>query len=141
MEIKMKKTIYINPVPASRARVTRWSTFFPKKYSQFKKDMETALGDVQMIPTKELISCNIVFYVQIPKSWSKKKKLNAENSYCGNNSDIDNYIKATLDSLNGVFFEDDKQVVRITAAKLYSSQPRIEYSHTEIDYLTTYLKN
>jgi Holliday junction resolvase RusA-like endonuclease len=31
--------------------------------------------------------------------------------------DIDNYLKATLDGLNGVAYADDKQVYRISARK------------------------
>jgi Holliday junction resolvase RusA-like endonuclease len=31
--------------------------------------------------------------------------------------DIDNYVKLTLDALNGAAWEDDGQVVRITAVK------------------------
>lgn len=32
--------------------------------------------------------------------------------------DLDNYIKLTLDALNGVAWHDDKQVVRINAVKM-----------------------
>ena len=42
----MKKTFYVEPVPASRARVTRWSTYFPKRYTEFKKTMEVATSEV-----------------------------------------------------------------------------------------------
>ena len=32
--------------------------------------------------------------------------------------DLDNYVKLTLDALNGVAWEDDRQVVRIRAVKV-----------------------
>lgn len=33
--------------------------------------------------------------------------------------DVDNYVKAVLDALNGVAWDDDRQVVSLTASKLY----------------------
>ena len=32
--------------------------------------------------------------------------------------DIDNYVKLTLDALNGVAWDDDRQVVRVSAVKV-----------------------
>ena len=129
----MKKTFYVEPVPASRARVTRWSTYFPKRYTEFKKTMEVATSDVQFIPSKEKLYVQCKFYVAIPKSWSKKKRQQKHEKFCDNNSDIDNYIKALLDSLEGIYYENDKQIVMIRAMKFYSLDPRIEYIQEEID--------
>ncbi len=71
----MKVVFDIAPVVASRPRVTRWSTFFPKKYTQFKEDMLELTKDITFTPTEKLIYSKITFYVAMPKSWSKKKKL------------------------------------------------------------------
>jgi len=43
----------------------------------------------------------------------KKKKEEKNGKYCDNGCDIDNYLKAILDSLNGVLFVHDRQVVRV----------------------------
>jgi Holliday junction resolvase RusA-like endonuclease len=128
----VKVVFEIAPVVASRPRVTRWSTFFPKKYAQFKEDMLELTKDITYTPSKELIYVQMTFYVAMPKSWSKKKKLEKGGQFCDNNCDIDNYCKATLDSLEGVYFENDKQVAMIRAMKYYSATPRIEYQQTEI---------
>ena len=122
----------INPVPASRPRVSRWSTYYPKKYTKFKTDMEALTSELDTTPCEKLVSVEIDFMVEIPKSWSKKKKEELSNTYCSNNSDIDNYIKAILDSLNGVFFIDDKQVVEIFARKIYSKEGYILYKQKEL---------
>lgn len=129
----MKVVFYVAPVPASRARVTRWSTFFPKKYTQFKEDMKIALGNANVVPSTKLIYAQLDFFVQVPKSWSKKKKTLKNGKYCDNNADIDNYCKAILDSLEGVYYENDKQIVMIRARKFYSETPRIEYTQEELD--------
>jgi Holliday junction resolvase RusA-like endonuclease len=123
----------INPVPAARPRVSRWSTYYPKKYTQFKKDMEALTGEINTTPCENLVCVSLEFMIKIPKSWSKKKRLERENTYCNNNSDIDNYIKAILDSLNGVYFIDDRQVVEVFAIKKYSNEPRILFKMMEMD--------
>ena len=122
----------ISPVPASRPRVSRWSTYYPKKYTKFKTDMEALTSELNTTPCETLVCVSIDFMVEIPKSWSKKKKEKHDNTYCNNNADIDNYIKAILDSLNSVFFIDDKQVVEIFARKIYSTDPHILYKQKEI---------
>jgi Holliday junction resolvase RusA-like endonuclease len=128
----VKVTFNLAPVVASRPRVTRWSTFFPKKYAQFKEDMLELTKDITFTPTQKLIYVQVTFYVAMPKSWSKKKKTEKNGKFCDNNADIDNYCKAILDSLEGVYFENDKQVAMIRAMKYYSATPRIEYLQTEI---------
>ena len=45
--------------------------------------------------------------------------------------DIDNIIK-TIDALNGIAFDDDRQIVKLTAEKLYSTEPRLEIELIEI---------
>ena len=92
----MKKTFYISPCPASRPRVTRWAVFYPKKYTQFKEDMKALTDKLDIEPLEGLLEANIAFFVQIPKSYSKKKKLELDGQYCGNNADIDNYAKPYL---------------------------------------------
>ena len=122
----------INPVPASRPRVSRWSTYYPKKYTKFKKDMEALTSELETTPSEKLVSVELEFGIMIPKSWSKKKREELNNTYCSNNSDIDNYIKAILDSLNGIVYVDDKQVVELFAKKIYSEEGYILYKHKEI---------
>lgn len=40
--------------------------------------------------------------------------------------DLDNIIKAVMDALNGRAYADDRQVTHISAARAYSSDPRVE---------------
>jgi Holliday junction resolvase RusA-like endonuclease len=39
--------------------------------------------------------------------------------------DVDNIAKACLDALNGIFWRDDRQVVRLTSEKFFGSANRI----------------
>jgi Holliday junction resolvase RusA-like endonuclease len=128
----MRITFEVDPCPASRPRVTRWSTYYPKRYTKFKKDMQALTSEMETTLSKNLLSVHVDFYIKMPKSWSKKKTEKLANTYCSNNSDIDNYIKAILDALNGVLFIDDRQVVEIFARKIYSKQAYIFYKQEEI---------
>jgi Holliday junction resolvase RusA-like endonuclease len=131
--MKYSQRFDINPVPASRPRVSRWSTYYPKKYTKFKKDMEALTSEIETTPSEKLVSVELEFRIMMPKSFSKKKRQGLNNTYCSNNSDIDNYIKAILDSLNGVFYIDDKQVVEIFARKIYGDEGYILYKQKEIE--------
>ena len=67
-------------------------------------------------------------YYGIPKSTSKKKTtlmLNDEIKPT-KKPDLDNIVKAILDSLNGLAYKDDSQVVKVISEKFYSEQPRVE---------------
>ena len=128
----IKETFNITPVPASRPRVTRFSTYFPKKYTQFRKQFAELLDDIITQTNDGLLSVKLDFYVQIPKSWSKKKTKEMEGRYCSNNADLDNYCKAVLDGLEGRYYENDKQVVMIRARKFYSKDARIEFELSPI---------
>lgn len=128
----MKKTFYVAPVPASRPRVTRFATFYGKKYTDFKSSMKMAVNDIQFVPFEGNVYAKLDFFVKIPISWSKKKKSSKEGKFCDNNADIDNYCKAILDALNDIYYEDDRQVVMLRARMYWSNNPRIECEFMEI---------
>lgn len=83
----------------------------------------------------ETVKFDVTFYVNAPKYLQTKKNADAlenETLPVPKKPDIDNYVKALLDSLNGLAFSDDGQVAEIHAVKRYSLKPRIEFEMTEI---------
>lgn len=106
-------TFDICPVPASRPRVSKWSTYYGKKYTQFKKDMKYLVGDLPIFEGN--LKLDATFYVKAPKAM----KLKGDGDYCTKN-DIDNYCKSVMDSLNGYLYIDDRQVVELSARKKWS---------------------
>jgi len=127
-----KAIFNIAPVPASRPRVTRWSTFYPKKYTAFRQELGVLLDSYCLTPSQDLLYVKLDFHVQIPKSWSKKKKAEKDTRFCDNNMDVDNLCKAVLDSCEGHYYENDKQIVMIRARKFWSLDGRIEYEQSPI---------
>jgi Holliday junction resolvase RusA-like endonuclease len=66
----------------------------------------------------------VVANFPVPKSFSKAKRLAALAGEARPTvkPDVDNLLK-TIDALNGVVFEDDKQIVSATVQKFYSDRP------------------
>lgn len=67
------------------------------------------------------------FFMPRPKYHfgSKGLKANAP-SWHTSKPDIDNLVKAVLDSLGGIAFKNDSEVAKIEAAKAYSSTPGLQ---------------
>ena len=83
-------------------------------------------SELDVTPIENLVAMGMVFNVKMPTAWTKKKKLEQNGQYCDNNVDLDNYQKAILDSLNGVLYLDDRQVVKIMTVKRWSDTPNIK---------------
>ncbi len=123
----LKLTIPIAPVPASRARVTRFGTYYGKRYKAFMAKMSEWVSENRTLigpPSKRkkwlifrnTITVRIDLFCRTPK----------KPANCYPTGDVDNYAKGVLDSFNGVLWEDDSQIVELTVTKCYSDDPRIE---------------
>ena len=114
----------ILPVPASRPRVTRWTVYYGKRYTEFRKTAETLLQAVEwprVFPLGGLLAVSVTFSVPHPK---KTKRVAPRG-------DVDNYFK-TLDSLNKYVWMDDDQIVWTLTVKEYGD-PGIHLEIKEID--------
>lgn len=80
------------------------------------------------------LSLEIKAFFGIPKSASKKRKvLMTEGKIRPTKKpDIDNVFKVIADSLNGIAYKDDAQIISGTVSKFYSEQPRVEVILTEV---------
>ena len=81
---------------------------------------------------------NVHCYYPIPQSFSNKKQ-----GLCMIGKimplvkpDIDNVAKTIMDALNGVAYNDDKQVTHLCIIKQYGTQPKVEFSLEAIDGFT-----
>lgn len=88
-----------------------------------------AMGSTEPLQTP--ISLRIEAYMTVPSSWSRAKRLDAlAGMVVPGKPDLDNVAKAVMDALNGVLYEDDKQVCALRVAKWYALDPRVEvYAH------------
>lgn len=129
---KMEKTevrfvINGNPVPKSRPKFTKSGhTYTPQK----TKDYERVVGQSAWVAmakektsmTKSPVHLEMIAYMPIPKSWSQKKKHQAQaGAIRPSRPDIDNLVKAVLDGCNKIVYNDDAQVYSIWAKKVYET--------------------
>lgn len=66
----------------------------------------------------------ITFHIPMPKSWSKKKRMENNKTPHQQTPDLDNLLKALLDAIKKG--EGDHAVWQFTAAKLWSLEGAIE---------------
>lgn len=100
------------PSPASRPRVSRYGTYYPKAYATFVRECQEqfaqAKGRVNAAAGAPLVVlCEII--VERPKTTSRRKP----------RGDFDNYVKAPLDALTkaGVWNDDDDVAVGVVTKR------------------------
>lgn len=113
-------TFPISPVAASRPRVSRRGAYFAGPYKYFRKEMVDLVPHIlgnSFKPITGPLSVDLELYVKRPKT----TKLLAPRA------DIDNYIKACLDSLNKKLWVDDTQIQKIYACKQWARKQQQGY--------------
>lgn len=85
-------------------------------------------------PYETQIRAEIEVLVQVPKSDSKvKRKAKLEGEMRPTvKPDCDNLAKSILDSLNGLAYHDDKQVVELVVKKYYAENAEVKIKLTEV---------
>ena len=123
----MRYQFNIEPVAASRPRVTQRGVFYPKKYTNFKSDMKAICEHTNFNKFEEGVAIKVtsIVYVSMPKSWSNKKRYEHLGKYMVTRPDNDNYEKAIYDSLNGYAWHDDSQIAWNETKKIYAEKGEI----------------
>ena len=109
--------------PFAKPRMTqrdRWGKRqIVKDYFAFRDSVRQQIKDLLALQNnddnKTWEELDIGFFIPMPKSWSKKKKLLMAGTPHKQRPDLDNYIKGLLDAL----LEEDCIVWRISARKIW----------------------
>ena len=133
----------INPVeikidPVGKPRMTQSSKWIHKKPSHTLTKSQLAhlkaLEKYRAFADELRLKCNLYgvklvdrlqceFYIKMPESWSKKKKLKMRGEPHQSKPDIDNICKAVMDSL----LKDDSVIYRIQASKYWGNDGSIVF--------------
>ena len=127
-------TVMGTPKGKARPRFVRCGkgvrTYTPKATETYQNDVLTAyMQSNKGIKLNGPIYARISAYFDMPKSTPKYKRAGME--WYDKKPDVDNVVKAVLDALNGIAYDDDKQVVYLVIRKKYGT-PRVEVSMGEL---------
>lgn len=103
----------LEPVPASRPRVTRWRTFYEEPYNTWKDTAEAALSGLKLQPLDGPLQLRLEVLCTKPRT----SKLDMPRP------DVDNFAKAVMDALTKAqAWHDDKQVGRLIVDKWWAAK-------------------
>ena len=127
-------TVEGTAVPKQRPRISGHRAYTPKRTKDYEGRVLRAFRSSyegfypafgKDVPVRICISvCQA-----IPQSWSKRRRLQAEQGEIvplSRNGDVDNIAKSILDALNGFAYEDDCQVTTLIITKQYGVRPCAE---------------
>ena len=107
------------PQGKGRPRFTGKRAYTPKRTAEYEKRIrESYKGEC----LAGALFVDITAFFAIPKSYTKAKKNAIENGNLAptKKPDADNIGKVVLDALNGIAYEDDKQIVDLRVRKKYA---------------------
>lgn len=101
--------------PMAKPRMTRRDKFdtrpIVQKYWAFKADCQLKRVEIPQ-------PCKIIFWVPMPPSWSKKKRVELLYAPHTQTPDLDNYLKGIMDAV----FQDDKHIWSVHAIKRWAEK-------------------
>ncbi len=118
-----KLFIPVAPRAKQRPRVTAKGTYTPKETCQLETDIGMWYKAKVGAPYPTFPSEELSLHVDIYLSTERR-------------GDVDNYLKALTDALNGIAYGDDKQI-RAVAAGVFTPREWRRFGKTEPGYMVT----
>lgn len=135
-----KPKIFLPIEPMGAVRTTQKQKYVSdtyKRYAAYKEHIQLLLsGRIAQIEPYKPVIVDVTFYMPIPESGKitqatgvgvKRRQIKVvEGQPHVKKPDIDNLVKGLFDSLNGLAWNDDAQVIEVKSRKVYSEYPGIE---------------
>ena len=126
-------TIPGQPVAKGRPRFARrgagMAAYTPQKTQSYENLVKLVAASAMQgrEPSAAPMSLYIVLSMQIPASWSAKRRAMAAGGQirATKKPDADNVLKSVKDGCNGIVWRDDAQVVIIMLQKKYAEIPSV----------------
>ena len=121
-------------ISKQRARTGKGFAFTPAKTKAFERAVGFACN-AAMTGQPMATPCRMEIYAlfQPPKSWPKWKQAAAMGKPYVCASDADNMIKAIADGLNGIAYDDDKQLAHVAMERFYADHDGFRVTIFELE--------
>jgi Holliday junction resolvase RusA-like endonuclease len=130
-------TIEGKPIAKQRPRLGRGGFYTPTKTKNYEKLVGSTYQKLGFSKIDGYIKATIKIFFQIPPSYPKRKKEDCRKGKIRPTAhgDTDNIVKAVLDGLNGIAYEDDCVIEEIHAEKWYAERDYVEVQLQELKEL------
>ena len=142
----MEFVVYGEPVPQGRPKFASFGghvhAYDPAKSKNYKQLVRFWVTQYlkkidDWKPFENALCVDLTFYMGIPSSWSKKKRIQAIQGQIRPTSkrlgDADNLCKSVTDAISGLVYVDDSQIVNLGISKYYSETPRCVLKVTPLE--------
>lgn len=138
--MQIEFTVAGDPVGQGRPRFARRrgyvQTYDPPKSKEYKAKVAQSFQQAYMgEPLTNPVKITIRAVFGVPKSYSKERtKACLEGlEWPTKKPDFDNIVKGVCDALNGLAYQDDKQIVQAIVYKLYGPEAKVEVIIEELN--------
>lgn len=122
------------PVPMARPRVVHNHAYTPKRCADYKEAVALAARAAMhgRKPLEGAVCVEVRVGFAIPKSWTKKRKREAEMGLVEPTirPDLDNLYKGVTDAMSGIVYRDDAQIVYAIMSKTYLDENIVDITVT-----------
>lgn len=123
--------VFGNPVPQGRGRIIKRGNFHSIKDPEKSKDWKLLVAAMAQRYALDPILKGPL-YVDLTFGFTKPASERKGAIYRAKKPDIDNLVKAVLDGLDGVLYQGDQQIVRLSACKVYTDKPGVMITVMEV---------
>ena len=135
----MSKNVFVipgEPVGKGRPRATAIGGFArmytPQKTVSYEARVIDAFARAGGKRLDGFVSMELTATFALPQSTSAKKRKEMNGEWCQKKPDADNLAKIVCDALNGIAYEDDRQVVELIVRKRWGDDGNVEVRLSEL---------
>lgn len=121
------------PIPLQRPRINKNRMYDPQTQEKASFAFQVKAQHTHNGLFEGPLRLDILFYFPVATYFSKRKSEHILTCHHEKKPDLSNLIKFVEDALNNVIYKDDAQICIISAQKLYSEVPRVDFTISRLN--------